>query len=203
MGMRPYALPVVLLVLLAGCSGGSADTASDGSGAAEDERTSAAGDQKATAAPTSFEDVDWDGELGTHACATVTSEVCPVSALGSPTSPLEREALLFIADTAGPAQLSGNLTLSWESADYAITHTLRAYIATYTDCADRCTFQRLEQSLSGSSPLTIPLDAVQLQEGERLGLYLRPVHSQVANTQLTVAAGQPVHLEGRIGGAPA
>ena len=202
--MRP-ALAVALLVLLAGCSSPSDSdpaTGPDGAGADDASRQSVEGDD-APVAPTAFEEVDWDGDLGTHLCASPAgaTEVCPTTPFGPPTEPMARDRLLFVSETTGPAALSGNLTLTWEAQDFEVSHTLIAMLGVYA-CSDACDFVRSAGTVSGTSPLGIGLGAVRLDDGESFGFYLRPPHSQVANTPVTVGAGQAVHLAGTIGSAP-
>lgn len=199
--MRAF-LAVIACLSMAGCTG-ARDDSDPGTAPIGDPAVSLADDnppELPSGSPSLvWESIAWQGDVGTHDCVWVPGVPgsCLVGSMGPPQDPMSEDAVVFIADTNGAAKLAGNLTLTWQEAS-PLTHGLVVLINSY-QCDDACTDSSELSRISGMSPLTIPLDGLSLEEGQRVGFFFRPSPVQVAGVQVVVGLGQPIMLEGDIG----
>ena len=155
-----------------------------------------------TASEAKFEDVMWEGDVGTHDCVGVNSEgTCVIPPTRPVTDPQATEYVLYQSKTTGPGQLLGNLTLTWDEAS-PLTTNLIVSLVPYTGCPSQCSENPPLARFSGRSPLAIPLADLNLTAGALLGFYLQPPSSQVGPASVSLAVGQPVTLQGQIGLRP-
>lgn len=187
--------------MIAGCSSGTPDNPQAASLVAPDGKD--LGSQTAGLEPIAqqtaswdLEDVSWDGDVGTHDCINPPG-TCIVGSMGPPTDPQSDDAVIFITNTRGAADLAGNLTLTW-SATSPLTQEIYVTVRTYSGCPDDCREEDVLDAVTGPSPLLIPLDALRLEDGRTLGFLFRPAPVDGGGAQAYVAAGQGIHLEGQV-----
>ncbi|MEK6984857.1 MAG: hypothetical protein AABX89_00530 [Candidatus Thermoplasmatota archaeon] len=87
--------------------------------------------------------------------------------------------------------LAGNLTLTWQPTTM-LTQSL--WVRFFESEGDR----RLLLNITGTSPLALPLDSLNLTANARLQTYILPAANQVGGAQVLFAAGQPISLSGTV-----
>lgn len=136
--------------------------------------------------------IDWEGNLGTWACAPMGANTCGGTGLGD-------------GDSWHPIEPGGRgqriaLTLTWEPSS-PLTEELTLSVAPYTSCGDGCySTSGGYAAVDGPSPLVLDLEDIAL-EGEQLG-YIIYVDGATWIQEDPVFAGashhQPFHVEGTL-----
>ncbi len=186
--MRSTTIPLALMLAtgaLAGCIG-APGTTSDLAPASDQAAQPPDGWTEATTP------IDWDGNLGSWACAPMGPKTCGGTGLG------DRDSGHPIEPDGRPQRIE--LTLSWTALS-PLTEELTLSVAPYTSCGEGCySTSGGYDPVQGGSPLTLELDDIAL-EGEQLG-YMIYVDGATWIHEGPVLTGashhQPFHVEGTL-----
>jgi hypothetical protein len=195
MRKTPWALALVWVVLLAGCSAPN-PAAHSASNAPNASSTTTSAPSAHLAAQHVNETVAWDGDLGTTECANNgNTDFCVLDGVGAPTSP-STISNRFYARTVGHSFTQAALTLTWQ-ATTPLTTSIRANVEIYSGCPAQCVIRTDFANVTGSSPMAITLGSGALHTGENLGIFFR-ADARAGVLGAGVAAGQTIHLQGSI-----
>ncbi len=136
--------------------------------------------------------IDWEGNLGTWACAPMGPNACAGTTLGDQDS-------WHPVDPEGDGR-SLALILTWQALS-PLTEELSLTVAPYTSCGDGCygTAQPYA-TVTGASPVDLELDDIGL-EGEQLGYVIYvdgPLWVHEDPVLLGASHHQPFHVEGTL-----
>ena len=203
--MRVGPLPILLVLLLAGCVGSEevpeTPTRQVETAAATGSETPSSEDAAATQVPADPESepaprtpvstpVAWDGKLATHACVPTAPGGCafPTSLPDDPDTPLE-----------APGNVTSvALTLTW-TASTPLTAELAMGLSRMTACGDGCReFEPIGDAVWGASPLVLEAEVPPLAPGEQLVLHVGQGNALPDPLIGFARVEQTFHVEGEI-----
>jgi hypothetical protein len=145
------------------------------------------------------EAVDWTATLGAGVCfqanAVATVSACGLS-MPAPTAPGSSEGytVFYFHDADGRDLAGGHLQLAWDPLTIA-TEGLRVFAWIMEDCPDECTVNRTIYTTAGTSPIEIPVDAMDLRKDMTVAIAVTPADLYQG---ASASAGQEIHLTGTL-----